>query len=222
MSKICLKRLRFEYRQLQKSKGYDHIIARPLEENMLEWHFVILPPAGSGAYSGGCYWGKLIFPETYPHAPPAIMMITPSGRFHVNTRICLSMSDFHPETWVPSWNVGAIIMGLFTFMLTDARTTGSIRMSSRERSILARKSLAFNIKQKKFRRLFPQLCDQNASRKNASSTYDSDSKDEKKNTKGNDRMIRKENQNYTFKIVYILFAVFFIIPVLMNVYYFAD
>ena len=28
-------------------------------------------------------------------------MITPNGRFAVNTRLCVSMSDFHPETWNP-------------------------------------------------------------------------------------------------------------------------
>jgi hypothetical protein len=26
-----------------------------------------------------------------------INMMTPSGRFQVNTKICMSMSDFHPE-----------------------------------------------------------------------------------------------------------------------------
>lgn len=29
--------------------------------------------------------------------PPSVIMITPSGRFQPNARICMSMSDFHPE-----------------------------------------------------------------------------------------------------------------------------
>lgn len=37
----------------------------------------------------------LLQPE-YPFKPPAIMMLTPSGRFATGTRLCLSMSDFHP------------------------------------------------------------------------------------------------------------------------------
>jgi ubiquitin-protein ligase len=49
---------------------------------------------------GGKYHGKLIFPASYPFKPPTIMMCTPSGRFKTNTRLCLSMSDFHPETWL--------------------------------------------------------------------------------------------------------------------------
>lgn len=43
-------------------------------------------------------------------------MITPSGRFQINTRLCLSISDFHPDTWNPSWTVSTIIMGLISFM----------------------------------------------------------------------------------------------------------
>jgi len=51
-------------------------------------------------YAGGQYHGKLIFPSDYPYKPPAIMMLTPNGRFNTNTRLCLSMSDFHPESCV--------------------------------------------------------------------------------------------------------------------------
>ncbi len=42
----------------------------------------------------------------YPFKPPAIMMLTPSGRFATGTRLCLSMSDFHPvrlSTYSPAW-----------------------------------------------------------------------------------------------------------------------
>jgi hypothetical protein len=52
--------------------------------------------------AGGWYHGKLKFPPDYPFAPPGIMMHTPSGRFEVNMRLCLSMSDYHPETWQAS------------------------------------------------------------------------------------------------------------------------
>ena len=63
--------------------------------------YVLLP--AHEPYAGGCYHGKITFPEQYPFKPPSIRMLTPSGRFQVNTRLCLSMSDFHPETWQPSW-----------------------------------------------------------------------------------------------------------------------
>ena len=65
--------------------------AAPQDNDMLTWHFVLfnLPP--SSPYFGGQYHGKLVFPREYPLKPPAIYMITPSGRFEVNTRLCFSM-----------------------------------------------------------------------------------------------------------------------------------
>ncbi len=67
--------------------------------------------------SGGFYLGKLVFPKDYPFKPPRIMMITPNGRFQTNTRLCLSISDFHPDTWNPAWSVATILTGLLSFMV---------------------------------------------------------------------------------------------------------
>ncbi len=53
---------------------------------------MILGPAGT-PYEGGEYHGVLRFTQEYPHKPPSILMVTPSGRFETNTRLCLSMSD---------------------------------------------------------------------------------------------------------------------------------
>jgi hypothetical protein len=38
-----------------------------------------------------------------------ITMVTPSGRFQPNTRLCLSMTDYHPESWNPMWSVSSIL-----------------------------------------------------------------------------------------------------------------
>lgn len=53
-------------------------------------------------------------------------MVTPNGRFETGVRLCLSMSDYHPELWVPAWSVATILTGLLSFMLEDTLTTGSI------------------------------------------------------------------------------------------------
>lgn len=34
-------------------------------------------------------------------------------------RLCLSISDFHPDTWNPAWSVGTILTGLLSFMVGD-------------------------------------------------------------------------------------------------------
>lgn len=98
-----------------------------------------------------------MFPPDYPFKPPAVYMITPNGRFHTNKRLCLSISDFHPDTWNPAWSVSTILVGLLSFMLEDTSTLGSIESSEREKRILAIESLLFNLKNDTFRELFPTL-----------------------------------------------------------------
>lgn len=88
-SAMATKRLRKELVALQTDPP-PGLIAEPDEGNILIWYYALVGPADT-AYQGGVYVGKLRFPPTYPMAPPAVMMLTPSGRFQVNTRLCLSM-----------------------------------------------------------------------------------------------------------------------------------
>ncbi|CAK5079567.1 unnamed protein product [Meloidogyne enterolobii] len=37
--------------------------------------------------------------------PPNLRLLTPNGRFETNKNICLSISGYHPETWLPSWSI---------------------------------------------------------------------------------------------------------------------
>ena len=34
------------------------------------------------------------------------------------SRLCLSISDFHPDTWNPAWSVSTILTGLLSFMVS--------------------------------------------------------------------------------------------------------
>ena len=102
-SKAAEKRLRREFAEISK-KPPPYVRAKPLEKDILQWYFVIDGPPDS-PYTGGRYMGRLIFPKEYPFKPPGIMMVTPNGRFKLDTRICMSMSDYHPETWNPLWNI---------------------------------------------------------------------------------------------------------------------
>ncbi|CAO3656876.1 unnamed protein product [Mucor fragilis] len=85
-------------------------------------------------------------------------MITPSGRFQPDTRLCLSMSDFHPSSWNPSWSISTILNGLLSFMVGDESTTGSIKTSVHEKKMHAARSHLWNVKNQKFREVYPELC----------------------------------------------------------------
>ena len=128
-------------------------MARPKEDNVLEWRFLIKGAEGTD-YEGGYYHGKLIFPPQYPMKPPGIMFCTPSGRFEINKRVCLTISDFHPETWSPLWTVGSILTGIVSFMNSDELTTGGLAASSAERKSLAMTSTAYNAKDKIYIEVF--------------------------------------------------------------------
>lgn len=132
-----------------------HIQAHPLPNNLLEWHFVLEGAKGTD-FEGGIYHGKLVFPPNYPFKPPSISIFTPNGRFAINTKLCLSITDFHPESWNPMWSVGTILTGLLSFMYDTQPTTGSINTSKQEKQRLARESLGYNCRNATFRKLFPQ------------------------------------------------------------------
>ena len=121
-------RLRKELAAMHKEKP-EFIWATHKESNILLWSFLLAPPSDS-VYGGGWYWGRLTFPAGYPFAPPSIIMCTPSGRFQVDHKICMSMSDYHPESWNPSWSVSTILKGVLSFMLGDEVTTGAVEASA--------------------------------------------------------------------------------------------
>ncbi|RLN44527.1 hypothetical protein BBJ29_002947 [Phytophthora kernoviae] len=154
-SVMATKRLRKEYLAMQR-KPVDYIQAVPVETNILEWHYVITGTKGT-PYEGGYYHGKLKFPPEYPMKPPSVMMTTPNGRFKTNQRLCLSMSDFHPETWNPMWSVSSILTGLYSFMLETQATLGSISTTDAQKRKYAAASLEANCTNATFRKLFPDL-----------------------------------------------------------------
>lgn len=151
-------RLKQDYLRLKRDP-VPYITAEPLPSNILEWHYVVKGPEDS-PYYGGYYHGTLLFPREFPFKPPSIYMLTPNGRFKTNTRLCLSISDFHPDTWNPAWSVATILTGLLSFMLENTPTLGSTESTTYEKQQLAKKSLAFNLKNSNFRELFPDICEE--------------------------------------------------------------
>lgn len=150
----AVSRLRQDYMRLRRDP-VPYIVAEPLPSNILEWHYVITGPESS-PYSGGVYHGRLVFPAEFPFKPPAIYMITPNGRFKTEMRLCLSISDYHPDTWNPAWSVSTILIGLISFMLEKSPTLGSVESSDYDKRQFAVKSHEFNLRNKTFRELFPE------------------------------------------------------------------
>lgn len=150
----CKKRLEIEEKKL-KADPPEFIKASPDPANILIWYYLITGPPGT-PYEGGQYVGTVRFPPAYPFAPPGIQMITPSGRFQTETRLCLSISDYHPESWNPIWGMSSILVGLLSFMVGKESTLGSINSSDTEKRRHAVESHASNLTIKKFVEIFPE------------------------------------------------------------------
>ena len=159
MSKnTAVRRLRKEYQTLQQQPEYG-FVAAPIETNVLEWHFVLFGSVDT-PYQGGLYHGRLIFPSTYPMSPPAVYMRTESGRFKVDTKICMSMSDFHPEQWNPMWGVRLILIGMLSFMNSEEPSTGAMTANSSDRVMMAQRSLVAVKSDPVVIELFPDILSQ--------------------------------------------------------------
>ena len=118
-------------------------VAAPLSDNLFEWHFTLRGPQGS-PYASGLYHGRILLPSNYPFRPPDVVMLTPSGRFEVHKKICLSISSFHPANWQPSWSIRTVLTALMAFFPTPAAgAIGSLEYTDAEKVALAAKSAAY-------------------------------------------------------------------------------
>jgi ubiquitin-conjugating enzyme E2 J1 len=114
--------------------------AEAVEEDIFEWHFAILGPEDS-EFEGGIYHGRVLLPPEYPFKPPSFVLLTPSGRFETNTKICLSITQHHPEHWQPSWSVRTALTAVRAFMPSPAEgAVGSLDYTKEERRKLAERS----------------------------------------------------------------------------------
>ncbi|KAL4560195.1 hypothetical protein LXL04_032344 [Taraxacum kok-saghyz] len=139
MKNPSVKRILQELKEMQSNPS-DDFMSLPLEENLFEWQFAIRGPNDT-EFEGGIYHGRIQLPSEYPFKPPSFMLLTPNGRFETQTKICLSISNHHPEHWQPSWSVRTALTALIAFMPTSPNgALGSLDYKKEERRVLAVKS----------------------------------------------------------------------------------
>ncbi|CAD7922990.1 unnamed protein product [Amoebophrya sp. A120] len=109
----AIRRLNRELKEINQNPS-KFWTAEPANDDLFEWHFTLKGPAGSD-FEKGIYHGRIVLPLNYPFAPPAIYLLTPNGRFQTNKKICLSISNYHPELWQPAWGLRTMIEALRSF-----------------------------------------------------------------------------------------------------------
>jgi len=133
-----VKRIMQEARELANDPCTDYSAA-PLEDDIFEWHCTLRGPPGT-EFEGGLYHFRILLPAEYPFRPPSIMILTPNGRFELNTKICISFTSYHEELWQPAWGVRTAIIGLQGFFPLKGQAAvgvGSIEYPANERKRLA-------------------------------------------------------------------------------------
>jgi ubiquitin-protein ligase len=109
-SRMAVKRIQGEISALEQDPS-PFFRARPLENDILNWHFVMIG-ANHTVYEGGFYHGQILLDQDYPMKPPRIIFLTESGRFEIGEPICLSITSHHKETWQPSWDIRLVMTAL--------------------------------------------------------------------------------------------------------------
>ncbi|KAF8590515.1 UBC-like protein [Ramaria rubella] len=136
-----VKRILQEARELATDPSTDYHAA-PLEDDIFEWHCTMRGPTGT-EFEGGIYHFRIQLPSEYPFRPPSIMLLTPNGRFELNTKICISFTNYHEELWQPAWGVRTAIIalqGFFPLKGEAAVGVGAVEYPPQERKRLAKLS----------------------------------------------------------------------------------
>ncbi|TFY57301.1 hypothetical protein EVG20_g8603 [Dentipellis fragilis] len=109
-----------------------------------EWHCTLRGPQGTD-FEGGLYHFRILLPAEYPFRPPSILLLTPNGRFELNTkpawgvRTAAPLCPASPHVYSMPMPMPAIIglQGFFPLTGQAALGVGSLETSASERRRLA-------------------------------------------------------------------------------------
>jgi len=148
---IQKKRLANEVKLLSQQPLH-YCSAYPDESNPLIWYFLLKGQKGTDYHTGqegggGEYIGKIVHSPKYPAEPPDYYMLTPSGRYNVGTKICLTNSSYHKGDWSSTWNILSILIAFYSIWLDDKEHGIShITDTPANRKRMASESVGYNLK----------------------------------------------------------------------------
>jgi ubiquitin-protein ligase len=124
---ITIKRLMRDFREVEENR-LETVYARPLEDNILEWHANLIGTAGTD-YEGVCFHLIMKFPVGYPEKPPEVELKNYLKHGHVYGEwICLDMLQswrgFTKEKhtgWSSAYSVNSILLQLQAFLFAPQK-----------------------------------------------------------------------------------------------------
>lgn len=154
-----LKRLEGELKNLKRSRETYYQVFQDEEE---KFHFYFMFKGDQKPYTGGYFIGKIMLPHDYPNNPGDIKVLTPSGRFKVDSKICLSNTGYHKESHSPIWTIEQIIVGFVSIFYDDKETGVShIKDTATNRMTFSENSFQYNMqKYPEIMKKFDQFVDE--------------------------------------------------------------
>ena len=130
-------------KEMQENKKPGHLFyLQPLPGDMYTWHFTFIGQKDT-PYHNGLYHGKICLPSDYPLSPPDIYYLNENGRYKINSKICLTITSHHKESWTPAWTLRTMMEAICAYFLVDDSGIGSIRNNADTRKKLAAKTRDF-------------------------------------------------------------------------------
>lgn len=141
--KITQKRLVGEQMDLQKNRVHYYQVIQDTSNPFI--FYFMLRGEDTDVYAGGYYIGRIELPKDYPKKPGFFYMLTPNGRFRTDSKICLTNSGYHLESWNALWSIRNMMLGFYSIFTADDTTGIShIRETSTARKQKAANSVQFN------------------------------------------------------------------------------
>jgi ubiquitin-protein ligase len=142
--RLFLRRIQGDVKDLDRNRN-NFVQGIQDNENIKLFYFMLRPL--EAPYAGGLFMGKIELPDDYPKTPGTFYMLTPSGRFAINAKICLTNSSYHKENWTPIWSIRNMIVGIISIFVADDTTGIShIKDTVANREKFAKESIEFNLK----------------------------------------------------------------------------
>lgn len=140
-SNISKQRIMAEAKKLRQEK-LSYLAAAPLEDDIYTWHFTFQGPENTDFHEG-IYHGQILLPYEYPFKPPDIVFMNKNGRFETNTKICLTITQYHPEEWNSAWTIRTMLEAVVSLFAENIQGIGALTSSPDVRTFLAKNSHSF-------------------------------------------------------------------------------
>lgn len=118
------------------------------EKDVKTWYIMLSGFEGDeGEYKGGQYIVRVVLPNDFPYNPPQFYFMTEQGLYGVETKVCISIGEYHKDQYRAALGVRGFCNQLVSGLIGWKDMGSGIQIlstSNKEKSRLARASQAYN------------------------------------------------------------------------------